>query len=271
MKINLSNFETSDVSLFDVSIVQRDVGGGKTEKEDIDCLEEYPTAKSLIISGLNQECFEYLIKHYGSQFEAISFWKNKSVSDLSPLEDLTNVKFIHFFFNQKATDLWNMERNEKLSGLSIYDFSKLHSVVKVATAPYLNYFSIGNRVWPKMEIESLKPLIHSQITHFGWWGAKILDNDYLCLADSRIKKLDMFIRHFTIDELARLVANIPVLRGEITKPYKECSIIESGEKTTYYLLCKGKRKLIKGKDDDKLKKYLEDYNSLVEKYKIEYT
>ena len=91
MKINLSNFETSDVSLFDVSIVQRDVGGGKTEKEDIDCLEEYPTAKSLIISGLNQECFEYLIKHYGSQFEAISFWKNKSVSDLSPLEDLTNV------------------------------------------------------------------------------------------------------------------------------------------------------------------------------------
>lgn len=72
MKINLSNFETSDVSLFDVSIVQRDVGGGKTEKEDIDCLEEYPTAKSLIISGLNQECFEYLIKHYGSQFEAIS-------------------------------------------------------------------------------------------------------------------------------------------------------------------------------------------------------
>ena len=224
------------------------------------------TSKEIIRNLLNDYC-----EHYGSQFEAISFWKNKSVSDLSPLEDLTNVKFIHFFFNQKATDLWNMERNEKLSGLSIYDFSKLHSVVKVATAPYLNYFSIGNRVWPKMEIESLKPLIHSQITHFGWWGAKILDNDYLCLADSRIKKLDMFIRHFTIDELARLVANIPDLTGEITKPYKECSIIESGEKTTYYLLCKGKRKLIKGKDDDKLKKYLEDYNSLVEKYKIEYT
>lgn len=80
----------------------------------------------------------------------------------------------------------------------------------------------------------------------------------------------MFIRHFTIDELARLVANIPDLTGEITKPYKECSIIESGEKRPI-IFCKGKRKLIKGKDDDKLKKYLEDYNSLVEKYKIEYT
>lgn len=269
MKINLSNFETSNISLFDVSLVQKGVGGGKIKKEDIDYLAEYPTAKSLIISGLNQECFEYLIRHYGSQFEAISFWKNKLVSDFSPLEDLVNIKYIHFFFNQRATNLWSMKNNKELNGLSIYDFSKLHSIEEVATAPHLNYFSIGNRVWSKMEIDSLKPLTHSQITHFGWWGEKVLDSDYLCLADSHIKRLDMSIAHFKLDELAQLVANIPDLTGEITKPYKELTIIESGEKTTYYLLCKGKRKLIKGKDDDKLKKYLEDYNSLVEKYKME--
>lgn len=267
MKINSSNFETSDFSLFDVSIVQKEVGGGKTEKEDIDCLAEYPTAKSLIISGLNQECFEYLIQHYGNQFEAISFWKNKSISDLSPLGDLRNIKYIHFFFNQKVANLWNMERNNKLNGLSIYDFSKLRSIEEIPTAPHLHYFSIGNRVWTNMELESLKPLIHSQITHFGFWGAKILDNDYLCLADSQIKKLDMSITHFKMDELARLVAAIPDLTGEITIPYKEFTITKSGEKTTYYLLCKGKRTLIKGKDDDKLKKYLTDYNNLIERYK----
>lgn len=269
MKINLSNFETSDTSLFDVSIVQKDIGGGETKKEDIDSLAEYPAARSLIISGLNQECFEYLISHYGSQFEAISFWKNKLVSDFSPLEDLMNIKYIYFFFNQRATNLWNMKNNKELIGLSLFDFSKLHSIEEVATAPHLDYFSIGNRVWPTMKIESLKPLTHSQITHFGWWGEKILDNDYLCLADSRIKRLDMSIAHFKIDELARLVANIPDLTGKITEPYKEFAVIENGKKTTYYLLCKGKRKLIKGKDDDKLKKYLEDYNCLVEKYKME--
>lgn len=162
-----------------------------------------------------------------------------------------------------------MKNNKKLNGLSIFDFTKLHSIEEVVTAPHLDYFSIGNRVWSKMEIESLKPLIHSQITHFGWWGEKILDNDYLCLADSHIKRLDMSIAHFKIDELAQLVANIPDLTGEITKPYKEFTVIENGEKTTYYLLCKGKRKLIKGKDDNKLKKYLEDYSILVEKYKTE--
>lgn len=269
MKVNLSNFEESNTSLFDVSIVQREIDGGKTEKEDIDGLAEYPKAKSLMISGLNQESFEYLIERYGNQFEAISFWKNKSVSDLSPLGDLSNLKYLHFFFNQKAANLWNMERNENLRGLSIYDFSKLHSIEEVVTAPHLNYFSIGNRVWSKMEIESLKPLVRSQILHFAWWGENIGDNDYLCLADSHIKRLDMSITRFRIDELARLVAGIPDLKGQITKPYKECSIIKNGEKTTYYLLCKGKRRLIKGKDDDKLKKYLEDYDRFVEKYKNE--
>ena len=144
MKINLTNFEASDFSSFDISIIQREVGGGKTEKEDIDCLAEYPKAKSLIISGLNQECFEYLIQYYGSQFEAISFWKNKLISDLSPLGNLRNIKYIHFFFNQKAANLWNMERNKKLRVLSIYDFSKLRSIEEIPTAPHLNYFSIGN-------------------------------------------------------------------------------------------------------------------------------
>lgn len=269
MKINQSNFESSDASLFDVSIVQKDIGGGKTTKEDIDRLAEYPTAKSLKISGLNQESFEYLIERYGSQFEAISFWKNKLISDLSPLKDLVNIKYIHYFFNQKSTDLWNMENNKELNGLSIYDFSKLHSIEKVTTAPHLKYFSIGNCVWSKMEIESLKPLTRSQVTHFKWWGKKVLDHDYLCLADSHIKRLDVLITDFRMEELAQLIASIPGLTGKITKPYKEFTVIENGEKTTYYLLCKGKRNLTKGKDDDKLKKYLENFNRLVEKYKME--
>lgn len=102
IKINLSNFETSDTSLFDVSIVQRDVGGGETKKEDIDYLAECPKAKSLIISGLNQECFEYLIGRYGNQFEAISFWKNKLVSNFSSLEGLEN---IFTFFSTKKLQI----------------------------------------------------------------------------------------------------------------------------------------------------------------------
>lgn len=99
--LNVSNFERFDPALFDVSIVQQDVGGGKTEKAEIDRLAEFPEAKSLMISGLNQECFEYLIRQYGRQFEAISFWKNKLISDLSPL-GFAGYKIHSLFFESKS-------------------------------------------------------------------------------------------------------------------------------------------------------------------------
>lgn len=268
-QVNLSNFESSNRSLFDLYIVQNEIGGGVTTIEELERIGEYPDAKSLIISGLNQETFEYLIEHFGNQFEAISFWKNKMVCDLSPLGDLRNLKYVHYFFNQRAEKLWNMKRNEGLTGLAIYDFSRLHSIEAVTDAPNLKYFSIGNKVWSKMDIESLKPLVHSNIEHFAWSGNKILDNDYLCIAQSQIRELDMSIARFKMDELARLVASIPDLKGTITKPYTEGSVTEYGTRTTWYFLCKGKRKLIKGKDEAKLEKYLTEYYDLVAKYRAE--
>lgn len=110
MKVNLSNFENYSDNLFDLSIVQRDVGGGTTSREQIDIIQEYPNAKSLIISGLNQESFEYLIQNYGNQFTAISFWKNKLITDLSPLSNLNELEYLHYFFNQRATKLWDMRK-----------------------------------------------------------------------------------------------------------------------------------------------------------------
>ncbi len=268
MKINLSNFENHRDNLFDIRIVQKDVGGGTTSIEEIDIIQEYPNAKSLIISGLNQESFEYLIQNYGNQFKAISFWKNKLVTDLSPLGNLKGLEYLHYFFNQRVTDLWDMRKNENLRGLAIYDFSRLHSIEKIVTAPNIEYFSLGNRVWAKMDIESLKPLIQSNVSHFAWWGNKVLDNDYLCLAQSKIRELDIPVGKFRMEELAELVASIPDLKGTVTEPYIESGIVKQDKKTTYYLLCKGKKTLVKGKDDEKLEKYLADFESLVEKYRM---
>ena len=50
--------------------------GKKEEKEQIDNIKKYPHAKSVIVSGLYQDTFEYFIDNYGKQFEAITFWKN---------------------------------------------------------------------------------------------------------------------------------------------------------------------------------------------------
>lgn len=269
MKIDLNNFEKHDADIFDLTIVplDNDIGGGRVTKEEIDIIRQYPDAKSLRISGLNQETFEYLISNYGCQFEAISFFKNKLVSNLSLLGNLRNIKYIHYFFNQKASELWDMRSNYSLTGLAIYDFSRLHTIDKITAAPNLKYFAIGDRVWDGTRIESLKPLINSNITHFAWWGKEVQDNDFLCLSGSRINELDLNICQFEMKELARLIAAIPGLKGTALKPYREAKIVESRGTTTFYFLCKGKRKLIKGKDDAKLEKYILEFEEMVERFR----
>lgn len=269
MTVDLSNFESSNKSLFDIVILQNGVDGGVTEMADIERIAEYPNAKSLMISGLRQDAFEYLIHRFGAQFEAISFWKNKMVSDLSPLGGLRNLKYVHYFFNQRAVKLWDMKENENLTGLAVYDFSRLHSIEEIASAPKLEYFSIGNAAWSRMELESLKPLVGSSVRHFAWSGNKILDNDFMCLTKSRIQELDLNISRFRMDELARLVAGIPGLKGEATIPYWEMGYCDGDVQQRYYFLCKGKRRLKKGTDEEKLEKYLNDFQRLVEKYRAE--
>lgn len=57
---------------------------------------------------------------------------------------------------------------QKLRGLQIDDFTRLHTINGIEYAPALEVFNIGNAVWSKMKIESLKPVAKSMITRFSW-------------------------------------------------------------------------------------------------------
>ena len=265
--INTSNFMDAKFENFDINLVQKEVGGGVVTVTQIDkAIESNPNAKSIIISGLKQDTFDYFVNKFGNQFEAISFWKNKLVSDLTSLESLDKVKYINYFFNQKATSLWDMKGNKNLTGLYISDFSKLHNINEIETAPVLDFFSIGDAVWAHTEIESLKPIARSVVKHFECY-AGVLDNDYKCLANGNLLELDMNPTQFTIEELAELLSLFPVsLRGTITKPYVEKGIKDvNGTYTKFYFLCKGKKRCIEGKDDERFAKYLKEFDELLNK------
>lgn len=74
-----------------------DVGGGIITIDEIDVLRDYPYLDVITISGLKQDTFEYFINHYGKQFKAIRFFKNKLVNDWSLLGTLENLEFIYYF------------------------------------------------------------------------------------------------------------------------------------------------------------------------------
>ena len=265
--VDIGNFSCISFEIFDINLVQKEVDGGCISVDQIDeTIGNKPDAKTIVISGLRQDTFEYFVKTYGGQFDAISFWKNKLVGDLSPLGELKDIKFINYFFNQRATSLWNMSGNTALKGLSIYDFSRLHSIADIETAPNLEFFGIGDQVWAGMVIDSLKPVAKTNIKHFEWCGKTVSDNDYKCLAESAIEVLDINPIRFTIDELTDLLALFPdMLSGSITKPYVTASIVTKDKEdcTTYNYLCKNKKVCIVGKDDERFSKYLNDFERLL--------
>ncbi len=262
--VTMDNFDSSSLDIYDINLVQKEVGGGVISFEQIDTIKDFPDSKSIIISGLKQDTFEYFVNTYGKQFQAITFWKNKGVSDLSVLSSLSDVEYISYFFNQKVNKLWDMTNNKKLIGLSLTDFSKLHSLAGIEKAGSLEYFDIGDRVEARMEIESFKPIVNTNIKHFSWSGKKVQDNDFGCLAHSKIEELDIGPTQFTLLELAQLLALFPeTLKGTITKPYIKGGIKDKDGYTEYFFLCKRKKTCVKGRDDERFASYLNEFESLL--------
>ena len=246
-----------------------DISGGKMTAAEIDGIKEYPDVKSIQISGLDQKTFEYFITNYGSQFEAISFFKNKLVSDLSLLGTLQNIKFIYYFFNQKAENLWDMSENKNLTGLSVMNFTRLDNINGIEKCNSLKFFEVGNEPGGGggcQGIESLKPITKTNIEYLSLYCA-VNDNDYNILHNSKIKTMDANIKGWDFEELAEFVGGFRELNGKITVPYLKQGIKTSSSYTEYYYLCKRKRRLIGGKDDEKLKNYVEKFNETVNKYR----
>ena len=185
---------------------------------------------------------------------------------MSALSLLSDIEYINYFFNQKASKLWDMSNNKRLVGLSLTDFSKLHSLDGIETAGNLEYFRIGNRVEARMEIESFKPIVDTEIKHFVWDGKCVKDNDFRCLADSKIEELDICPTQFTLLELAQLLALFPkTLKGSITKPYTKGGIKDKDGYTEYFFLCKRKKTCVKGSDDERFASYLNEFENLLKK------
>lgn len=247
-----------------------DIGGGKIRVDDIDQLKNFPNADIVTISGLQQDTFEYFIKTYGMQFKAIRFFKNKLVEDWSLLGTLPNLKYVHFFLNQRIEALWDMSGNKSLVGLCIEDFSRLHSINGIHTAPALKDFRIGNAIWNRMTLDSLMPLENTNIERLGFYGKTVVENDLSFLATMQcLKVFDFPTNIFSTEQVAWITANFPHIEGFALKAKRDCSLLDSSMHPVPGVIIIGKRKpsfIIQG-NEKRIEKYVLSFETLKEKYK----
>ncbi len=242
-----------------------DVTGGNIQIEEIDRLAEFPHIKSVTISGLNQETFEYFITKYGKQLHYIEFFKNKKVNNWELLGTLPELECVEWFHNQRITALWDMSKNYALKVLSINDFTRLHSIDGIEKAPALEWFDFGNAVCATSEIESLSPLCNTNIRRIDFYGKKIKDFDISVL--SKMKNLEIFnfpTNLFTTEQVAWIVANFPDLKGYSLRPYVEF-VNKMNETEIPTVIIVGKRKpamVIKG-NEKRIENYTEKFHAMV--------
>ncbi len=240
-----------------------DIGGGTITKEEIDIIGEHPEWKRISIAGLHQDTFEYFIHTYGAQFEAIYFFKNKFVHDLSALGTLKNIKAIGYFANQRAEKLWDMSGNKKLRMLSLNDFTRLHDLTGIETAPTLQYFDFGDKVWSSSEIHKLPDLFHCALEKIHYTAKVSYEDVYAFLQIKRLKQLDFPPNMYKVDFLAWIAANYPNVEGASLCPFRIYH-----EKTG--TICGKHKPFIKDADSEKDKKRMENASSNFEKLKQKY-
>ena len=247
-----------------------DIGGGKIRVEDIDRLKDFPHAEVVTISGLQQDTFEYFIRTYGRQLKAIRFFKNKFVEDWSLLGTLSDLEYVYFFFNQRIKALWDMSKNKSLTGLCIEDFSRLHSINGINTAPALKEFHIGNLVWSTMTLDSLMPLENTGIEKFVFCGKTIVENDFSFLATMNcLKVFDFPINMLSTEQVAWIAANFPHIEGYALGAKRDCELYDSSMNLVPGTIIVGKRKpsfIIRG-NEKRIEKYMASFESLKQKYK----
>lgn len=266
------NGEFDDINSIDLR--HNDVSGGNCSKDDIDIILNYPSAEKIIMSGLKQEVFEYFIDNYAQQFKVIYFWKCPHVSDLSKLSKLVKVEYLLWFWNQRASTLWNMESNIKLKGICIEDFTKVRTLDQLASSKSLEQLIFSDKVWVTSSLNSLEPLKKCLSLKYVYFTLKKLDDGNITHLAEIQKLEEIYFNHnlFTTEQLAWLRAKLPNVKSKVLEPYYTTKPLEwktsKGIKIKDTQIC-GKRKpfLDSNLDKNRIDKYVEAFSNLVATYR----
>lgn len=253
-----------------LELIEPEVGGGRISRERIDSIKGGDQIR-IRISGLAQETFEYFILNYGNKFKEIEFWKCPLVGDLRAIETLPDIESISYFWNQRATELWDFSKTPKLKKLSFNDFSRISSLKQVGLSESITELDFGDRVWRKNSFDTLSPLSNMrQLEKLGFFVKKIHDNRISPLTEiESLKELKFPSNQFSTEKIAWLTAKLDErVTCRCLQPYIRIEEVLESEEKRFDTFIVGKRKpfLDSEKDKKRIEKYERTFRELVEYY-----
>jgi hypothetical protein len=258
-----------------VDLVLPDIGGGRLDVADFAQIQQRAEASALRVSGLDQLTFEALIAGHANQFSAIQFWKCPRITDLTPLESLPGLRLVSFYWNQRATRLWDLSKTPKLVGLHLDDFTRLHDLSDLAAGSSLVELEFGDAIWDTSVFESLDPLAGLQrLRHLKLSAKRIDDGRIEPLGTLQaLRSLSFSARQFTTAQVAWLRARLPdSLQCEALEPVRHLPqpvTMDDGKVIDVRLT--GKRRPFLSSVDDaaRIQKHVDQFNRMIADFRAD--
>ena len=255
-----------------IKLIERNISGGTISKATIDSLENSKNTHVLTISGLKQDTFEYLIENYGHKFRTINFWKCPLVNDFSPIESLSHIQYISYFWNQRVTRLWDFTKTPKLKGFAFDDFTRMHNLNDLENAKNLEELEFGDKVWIKYRLKTLEPLSNlTQLKKLTFSAKKVEDERIEPLSNLiSLRKLSFPTNLFTTEQVAWLKSKLPdSVNSNVLNPYWSLDepIEISGKQKNTFIVGKRKPFLDSIIDKKRIEKYTAEFEKRVDWFK----
>ncbi|MED4285268.1 leucine-rich repeat domain-containing protein [Priestia megaterium] len=234
------------------------------DTKNINRLSCFSRLTKVWLSYVNQKEFNLIIKLINPKMLYIYDVK---VSDLSPLEGLTNIEILDIEWNTKVTKLWDISRNKELKALYIKDFSKLHDISQITGGYNINILTLAGGNSKPLKLDTLKELADlKHLEYLGLSNIKVLDQSLDPITELKQLKELSISNQFPTEEYAKLSAKLPHTKCEKFKAYTFLGSPIDGKN----VMVVGKRKPLLSTREDKirLQEYVERFKALQEKYKI---
>lgn len=240
---------------------------GDMDADDVDYEMQFGKDPiELEICGMNQSGLERFVEKYGQTYRRLSFFHCPYISDFSPLEDLKKLEMVGIDWNKRAERLWDMSKNPELWSFLCLDAKKMvYSPDALKTSKKLRNVKICGPIFGTHPIRSLEcfsdiPTLEKLVLNF----VKLENRSTAFLSTlPALTQFEFDPGMFTTEEIARMVAQYPNLRGEYLGAYAVTFLDE--------VRVSGFRKptLTLPKDQKRLEKYTAAFKELVEQYEAE--
>lgn len=159
----------------------------------------------------DQTFFESVVEQHADGLRGLDFWKCPLIHDLTPLEDLSQLTHVSYYWNQRVTGLWDISKTPMLVGLRLRNFTKLRSLEDLQSGSSLNEFFFDDAIEDRSTVESFAPLTtHRGLRSVRLWIKNVLDGDIEPLAPLQmLEQFDVTSGLFTTEQFAWLRSRAP--------------------------------------------------------------